>query len=232
MDCFTNNNEINNKYKFISLGKHCNIKHNLDLFIKKTETSFFDWLRCDFKIVNKLFTLKDISSELLFRNNIIIYKFDKFNYGIEFKNIKNEGLTLLSHHDIKIYCKNIGIQIGTFIEKYKRRYDRLINNIITNDKKIIFIQNQNETIEESEKKQFVESILNINKTCNFYVAFLVCDKENSELISVKNKYSITINIRKFIKDDLTDIDIHHWTKPQYDWAKIFNFIIEQSESDN
>ena len=40
---------------FISIGKKCGVRYNIEKFIGKKETHFFDWLITDMKTVNTIF---------------------------------------------------------------------------------------------------------------------------------------------------------------------------------
>ena len=139
-----------NKFNIVSLGSACcmvqnihdNIYNNLVPIFRQPDnaTNFFDWLIADFKFIVYLFenlmfkddkflcvdnfTFQDInaSSQQLYGGWSKVYK------KVEFKD-KNMGI-MISLHDVK---KDINEIPCEFIEKYKRRFERLYNKIKNND---------------------------------------------------------------------------------------------------
>lgn len=206
---------------YISLGRHCDIKYNLDLVRNKCETQFFDWLRSDFKTALHILKMNDIERELLYEDNLIINQFDKSNYGVTFKTLTELNLICLSHHDL-IYKETLLIEdIKDFIDKYKRRFIRLIN-LIKSDKKIIFIhRDPNKTVEYDDYNEFKNILQKINPDVNFYLILL--REHEYDYIFIKKDYLITINLNKCIQKDTSK---DKWKMQKYNWNSIFNIIDE------
>jgi len=92
-------------YKYISLGRHCDIAFNIEKYIGKEYTNFFDWLRTDFRAVLEILKTKDIET-ILNKNNINIDKKTYANEGdilLKLKNISQKNLICYFHHDMKNY---------------------------------------------------------------------------------------------------------------------------------
>jgi hypothetical protein len=124
---------------FISLGPHCCPRMRLDYIKNKnriniTETHFFDYLMVNINSIKQIFNIENIKT-FINRENINIYGSNDENLYIELKNIE-----LKSIHDIvKDVDENNELNINKqFIEKYIRRYNRLIE-LLNNNKKICFI---------------------------------------------------------------------------------------------
>ena len=126
---------------FISLGPHCCPRMRLDYIKNKnknriniTETNFFDYLMVNINSIKQIFNIENIET-FINRENINIYGSNDKNLYIELKNIE-----LKSIHDIvKDVDENNELNINKqFIEKYIRRYNRLIE-LLNNNKKICFI---------------------------------------------------------------------------------------------
>ena len=45
---------------FISIGKNCSVKYNIDKFTVSKETLFFDWLMTDMDSVNMILGIENI----------------------------------------------------------------------------------------------------------------------------------------------------------------------------
>ena len=209
--------------KFISLGRHCDIAHNIKLYNNDhVITNFFDWLRIDFSAVLDILNIGQIE-KIFNKQNIIIDKKSyqhESNIGITFKNFETKQLCCLSHHDIKLENYNneaMNNQLTEFIEKYKRRYNRLMD-VIKSNEKIIFIyrgMNFNENLHVPELRK---TILKINKNAIFYLVVLVDIPEN--WIERKKENYLKINVNK-----LTNKNIKiEWNNPQFNWQEIFNII--------
>lgn len=112
--------------------------------------------------------------------------------SISFKNFD----LLTSHHDIHKY--NINSANDT-IDKYKRRYKRLIHTIQT-EKCINFIRycKDNNDMNEKQIYKFFENIANINSGLNF--KFILVSDNNKLLVSRQlrsHKNFVYINLNKY-----------------------------------
>lgn len=140
-------------YKFfnvISIGSACcmvqnihdNLYSNLGPLFRQPDnaTNFFDWLITDFKFINYLFkNLMNKDDKFLCLDNFTFQDINaspqQLNGGwsqvykkVEFKD-KDMGI-MISLHDVKKESNEIPIE---FIEKYRRRFERLYNKIKNNN---------------------------------------------------------------------------------------------------
>ena len=119
----------------------CSIKHKF--YNNNYETNFFDFLEISLKSVQEVISIYnnnlDIIDKLYNNLNIVLNKDNK--HSVYFNNFNK----IISHHDLdKTYNLN---DFNNFMNKYKRRFDRLIN-IIKNENKIFFIRFGNEKYED------------------------------------------------------------------------------------
>lgn len=204
--------KIKTKEIFISIGKKCGVRHNIEKFIGKKETHFFDWLITDMKTVNTIFETKDINNLI---NLTKIKKDEKNPYGFT-KNNYRYHFTSLSHceslHDVP--SKSGKKQEIALVERYIRRYHRLIKLIKSDKHKIYFIRNGN--ISESEKNDFIKNILNHNSDCNFKL--VECTNSNK----TNSKYYTSINLNNYKID--SSKESLGWKLINYKWKSIFQDI--------
>jgi hypothetical protein len=214
-------------YKYISLGRHCDVAFNIKKHTQFNEpTHFFDLLRTDFKCVLYILNLKNIESLFNIENiNIdkITYKLDN-DIRITLKSFENDKLTCMSHHDVCIdnYNEDCIIQ---FIEKYKRRFNRLID-LINSNNEIIFIYRVTENAfnEQTDTELFINTILSINKNAIFCLVLLVENDDNFLVVSEKNY--LKINIKGLIDTNISQT----WMMEHVDWSRLFNIIQESFPS--
>lgn len=195
--------------KYISLGDDCCVKYNIDKYKGKSETLFFDWLMTSMNSVIDILNCNDINSILHF-NNItrdINNPYHNSNSRIIIKSLN----FCYSIHDLPInYTYN---DILIFIDKYKRRFYRIINYIKSNQK-ICFIRNG--FITNDEINNFIATIKKINSNCDFTLVVIYNNIENITLLNKNNLLVINLNIDIPIKND--------WTKEYYNWSNIFSVI--------
>jgi hypothetical protein len=125
---------------FISFGPHCCPRQRLDYIKNKygmciTETHFFDYLMVNINTIKNIFNIENIETYINYQN-INIYGSGNEHLHIELKNIE-----LKSIHDVDKNLDNSNTESTIneqFIEKYIRRYNRLIDFININEK-ICFI---------------------------------------------------------------------------------------------
>lgn len=213
--------------EFISLGRHCDVAYNIAKYIKKEQTHFFDWLRTDFKCI----------LHILYSNNIVTIfnleniKVDKKLYAheneiaITLKNFEENNLTLLFHHEIRLKDYNnyndteINNKLNEFIEKYKRRFNRLIQLIKSNNKLIFIYKVTNYFDYKIYTSEFEKAILAINPNCIFSLVILV-DVRDKDYFYIKYKNYLKINIAKYIDKNIKP----DWNSPQIKWTEVFNII--------
>jgi len=213
---------------FISIGSSCNVKYQLKKYKPKIETLFFDWLITDMESVNMIMSCNNID-EILSLDNIVMDK----------QNISKLTVTSLpcciSLHDVGIQIYDM-YDIGSleeieqpifyfekarehFIEKYKRRFLRMID-YIKGDKKIHFFKYG--SIREDEKNIFIQAIQKINPDCNF---ILICVAPNQEVdCIIKEEYYLEIKL----SDKTDNRDPNDWMTTFLNWEKIFKDIEENA----
>jgi hypothetical protein len=184
--------------RYISIGDACNIKHQIDKHKGGSETLFFDWLLTDIESVIKILSCDNITHILNFDNII--------------KNSSKITIKSLS------YCESVhedpndlsDTAILNFIDKYTRRFNRIIE-YIKSDEKIYFLRYTN--VKDDDKKRFIETILKINPQCNF--ALVVIDV--NDYINGISKIDHCLDIK--IANDIKRYT--EWTTSFLDWKQIF-----------
>ena len=163
---------------FISIGKKCGVKWNINKYIGKKETQLFDWLITDMNSVNKIINTQNIHTLI----NAHTVKRSKTNpYGFTKANARYCVTSLSkceSLHDVA--SNHSKTHVNELINRLIRRYNRLINVIKNNKLKIYFIRNGE--ITNAEKKIFINGIIKINPNCNFKLV------ECSNSIKQNSKY--------------------------------------------
>jgi hypothetical protein len=218
---------------FISLGRHCNSAYHIKKYKNQEMTLFFDNLRTDFKCVLGILSVKNID-DILNINNLNV---DKKTYDYEnctsitFKNFDEKNLLLLSHHDIRIKdCNDIelsdtemNLQLINFIEKYRRRYYRLIDNIMhsNSENPIVFIYKVTDDKLDFDVDiiNFIQVIKSLNKEALFCLVTLVYT--NEDYIFVKYNDYLKINLTALTDPTIIKKD---WKEPEVNWQEVFNII--------
>jgi hypothetical protein len=194
----------------ISLGPNCSVKYQTDLFLKNNkkkikETNFFDWLYSNFNSVINLLECNNIK-DIINKKNILIKRHNSQKSDVTFQKLNN----IRSIHDMKnIYDEN---DINTFVDKYIRRYERLIT-LIKNNNINIFIYN--DYLDKENENKFIELIKKINSTKNFY------------LITISNKYpedEIINNIINITTKNKILNKKYDWTNSHINWNLIFQIV--------
>ena len=194
--------------KFISIGEVCNVKHQIDKHIEKTETLFFDWIGTDMKSIIDILNCENIEIYLN-KENIIQDPNNMYVFNNSRVYLKSLSKCVFIHDLSKNFDDD---ELNKFIQKYKNRFLKFINIIKSNDD-LFFIRYGK--INEDEKNSFIQTILKINNNCNFY---LVC-------ISLNNDKEEIYHFDKFIKFNLMHIPIQNdWTTSFIDWFSIFEYL--------
>lgn len=193
--------------RVISIGTACNVKHQIDEHFGKLKTLFFDWLMVDIMSVIDLLKCKSIEDIL----NIDTVKVDPVTPIVQ--NNSRVLITSLpcciSIHDVPINPTDN--DINDFIDKYKRRYMRIIEYIHSNEK-VYFIKYGH--IDELYKQMFIEAVQAINKDCDFLLVNINISQPKSNFIT--NKFWLEINLT-----DIPPVD-SDWKTSYLDWKTIFN----------
>lgn len=194
--------------KYISIGSGCSVKYNINKYrCNNTETLFFDWLMTSMESVINILRCDNITDILYFENITT-----DINNPTHFDNQRIVIKSLdfcVSIHDIPInYTDN---DIFEFINKYTRRFNRIIEYIKSNEK-ICFIRLGYVNNDEAEK--FIETIKKINSDCDFTLVVIHNDKNNNiEILKQKNLLYIKLNVDEPIKFE--------WTLQFLNWDDIF-----------
>lgn len=194
---------------YISIGSACNVKYQINKHkhIHKSETLFFDWLMTSMISVIEILSCDNIDN-ILFFDNIIIdsSKTKNANTRVIIKSLNH----CVSIHDIINDFSDEAIL--NFIDKYKRRFERIIE-YIKSDEHIYFIRASN--IDNEIQQKFIETILNINPKCNFTLIVIDNNKKNdTNIFKDKNLLYIKLNIEASnTKPD--------WETNFLNWEKIF-----------
>jgi len=112
------------------------------------------------------------------------------------------------------YCVAIHDSIDDFVDKYKRRYARLME-IIKSDKKIYFLRFG--AIDELEQQEFIDAVKKVNPNCNFTLVSIEI-QQDTKSITKKEHY---------LQIKLTDLKVpDDWTTSYLDWKQIFRLMEE------
>ena len=193
--------------KYISIGSSCSVKYNIYKYRDKGETLFFDWLVTSMKSIIDILGCDDINNILYFDN--IIRDINEPYSGENSKIIIKSLDLCFSIHDLPInYTDN---DILDFIDKYKRRFNRIIEYIKSN-KKICFVRY--DSISNLEIDNFIETITKINPNCDFTLVVIDNNKNNQNvLIKKKNLLYMKLNINIPKR--------YNWRQQFLNWEKIF-----------
>jgi hypothetical protein len=191
---------------YISIGSNCSVKYNIDKYRCKHETLFFDWLMTSMNSVIDILRCDNIKDILYFENIITDPNKPVHNNN---KRIIIKSLDFcVSIHDVPI--NNTDSDIFNFIDKYTRRFNRIIDCIKSNEP-ICFIRLGYANNDEINK--FIQTIKNINPDCDFTVVIIHNDKKNnSEIVKHNNLLYIKLNIDTIESD---------WTQQFLNWDKLF-----------
>lgn len=180
------------------------------------ETNIFDFLEVSLKSIIKILNIKinNLDIEETLKNNYNIIVNNDGNNSVFFNNFDK----LISHHDLIINYNEE--DFNNLIQKYKRRYNRLIN-YINNENKIFFLRFGNESQELIIN--FIDNIKMINNNLEIIFINLFFDVNNQNLnYDIKNYYYInfynTIDYNKIYNEDL-----FHKTL-EFDWFSVFELI--------
>jgi hypothetical protein len=194
---------------YISIGPNCSGAYQINRYKGKKETLFFDTLMTDMKSVINVLSYHNNIDELLKYHNIIQ---DTTNptHGPKARILIKPLSKCISIHDICIEFNDKDIY--DFINKYKRRFNRIIN-YINNNEKIYFLRNG--YINDNEKNDFMNIIKTINPNCNFSLVSININQQNNNITNNENYLQINI-----IKPDIPYPN-NDWNASYLDWDQIF-----------
>lgn len=165
--------------------------------------------------VNKILGTNNICSILFFKNIIQNPKNPKHNFNSRI-NIKSLSFCE-SIHDIPLSYNSS--HINNFIEKYKRRFNRIIKTILNNKSVIYFIRMGR--ITPDQKNIFIKNIQNINSKCKFKLVELLKQKSANNYF-ISEKYFISLNLENYRIKPVSD----NWTSNCWNWKLIFYHILK------
>jgi hypothetical protein len=209
---------------FISIGRGCMVKYQINKHTGSSPTLFFDWLITDMDSVIEIFNSYSCGNidSLLSPNNTIQCSINPVhnNKTSRFLIGPDSLSCCTSIHDVNI--KYTAKDIFNFIEKYKRRFMRIIEYINSNEK-IYFIRY--DKINNDQRVKFIETIKRINAKCNFVLIAIKPDQKNSE-IKIEENYK-EINLTSIETKNATLIVEPDWSYSHWDWNKIFYEITKE-----
>ena len=162
----------------------CIKKHFYD---NNYQTNMFDYLEISLLSIIQILYLKNDDINYLHENNEVFIN-PVGNNSVIFKNFNH----IISHHDLKLNYSEEDYK--DFIDKYKRRYHRLMEYINTEDK-ILFIRYGNEL--ESVINNFMNRINEINPKLQVFFINVNYD-EKSEIVNYNIKNVFYINFYNHI----------------------------------
>ena len=192
---------------YISIGDACTVKHQIDKHKGKKETLFFDWLMTSMTSVIEVLGCEDIRTILQFDN---IVRDTKTPYHRDMSRMIIQSLNYcVSIHDLKKWYNDT--HIHEFIDKYTRRFHRIIQ-YIQSEEKIYFVRKG--SVDDQSRQKFIETVLAMNPTCNFALIIIDNDKDHEEgLVKYDHCLHMKFNIEKPTTAD--------WTEDYLNWKKIF-----------
>jgi hypothetical protein len=188
------------------------------------QTDMFDYLEISLLSIIQILLLNNDSDNNITNNLIHNNTFVPNINGCQTVTFNNFD-RIISHHDLKEkYDAHDYIE---FIEKYKRRYYRLIDCLKT-ENKIFFIRYGDEC--SSQFKEFIRIIQEINPLCEFYIINLIYDETNKEQnYDIPNLY--TINFYYLLdKNVIYDDDLFYRTI-QFNWKPVYDLILNHLNED-
>lgn len=123
----------------------------------------------------------------------------------------------VSIHDLK--PKYNEKDVCNFIEKYKKRFNRIINHVKGTDK-IIFVRHGN--IDTVQKNRFIKAIKLINPECDFWFAYVNPNQNTNKII--KEDHFLTINMTE--KTPIPVFNTEVWNLSYLNWSTIFSIVDE------
>lgn len=194
---------------YLSIGERCCVKHQIDTHKGSKETHFFDWLGTDMNSVNKILASEHIE-EILHIDHVYRDPMNPNSQDGKHARVNIKSLTkCIFVHNLPIVIKDQDIY--EMIEKYKRRHQRMLD-IIKSNQPIYFIRYGTEFMPTHEKNTFIETIQQINPNCRFTLVSLEIEQPEKKLEKEPG----------FIRIQKTDKDIaNNWEKNFLDWKQIF-----------
>lgn len=190
----------------------CSIKKNFYNGSNSYPTNMFDYL--EISLLSIIQILESENSKDKINSNYEIYLNKDNKYSVKFNNYDH----IISHHDLPNFYSEE--QLSDVIEKYKRRYDRLINYIKSEDK-IFFIRYGLEDYNMIE--YFFNIIKKINPNLELFFINIFYKLDNS-ITEIFNKNYTLLNFNNYIDKTRNYSDDLFYKIIEFDWS-IINKII-------
>ena len=193
-------------------GFACAVATSIKKYSEKIDcpTQFFDYLVCDLADINTILD-KNTSKNIL--DTVDIQPYTKKSI-VSFKNFNN----MISYHDLNNFFSKE--EFNEFQNKYRRRYDRLLN-LIQNEDILFFIRYGKEKKEELQKIITLTQLLNTDAIIRVVNVFY---DETKSYPEDKNENIIYINF--YLLEDkniIYDSDDYYKTL-QFKWNIVFQII--------
>ena len=203
---------------FISIGSACSTRSHIQKYNKVASqiAYFFDWLIVDMESVIQLLQhYKDFDN--YFSKSHILHT-GNFSYGAHMKFTRVPTCEFL--HDLQ---PNYTPQkLDEFIEKYKRRYARILDHIRSTSHLYFVFKG---TLTHAHVIEFSNTIKTINPQCNFTLVYIVKD----DVPPIIEPHFIQISAAPYKIKDFKEEKIT-WKELNYDWFACFNAILELTRS--
>jgi hypothetical protein len=208
---------------YISIGSVCIVSRRLREIQVSQETLFFDWLITSFTSVVEILSIKTIMEIKEKLSTNITFETQLFE-GHQVVSC-NHFHTFKSLHDLPDNGSEPAIFKSQFIDKYCRRYLRIIS-LISKKPDITFVHyiDHIESIERENIVRFFNTLRELNETNEFKLVIL-CKHATDEcaLKSIRNIPSVTCEILDdYIKSQPDDTD---WTLSYLNWSAIWKKVL-------
>ena len=204
---------------YLSIGNSCVVSHWLrKTKLQSNETHFFDWIITSFKTVIEILNIVDEEKlcEKL-KTNIVFEKALFENHKVV---LCNNFDTFKSVHDLPANGDDDAIYMEHFVNKYVRRYTRLIHKIKVEDtlQFILFLNCVYSDI-NLHVDLFNQILTKLHKNHNFKLKILTTDKSDKKELN-KTDFCEIIHL-----EDYRICPNHKgWTLEHYDWEVVLNTI--------
>ena len=202
--------------ELISVGEACGVRTNIDRYYKgygyEQPTYFFDWLMTKFDSVNELLVCDP--DDVFNRQNI---RFEKDVETNKDHVIFSCFTYMVSIHD-KISADSVEADYTQFIQKYVRRYERLISRIKSIDKPIVFIHFG--VVTPDQVSTFFANVERITSHQQHgHRLLIVNDVKNRD----EDEEAERDNVVYVYRPDYRHINVSPtWDQNEYDWNAIIN----------
>ncbi len=198
-------------------GFACGVSDSIKKYFynKSCQTQFFDYLEVSLSAINQLLSLN--GNDVDFININKEFFVNKNNHtSVSFSNFDK----MISHHDLDAEFKFCDYE--KFLDKYIRRYKRLIE-IINNENKIFFVRYGGESIKSVE--MFFEKVNLINKSLTFYFIHIGEEVDKLDIYDSNiNKKYVFVNINSLTEPFKTYNEDSYFKMLELNWKVVYTII--------